>query len=136
VFRSSHGFLVPGYLQIPTRGKSPYPCALLLHGWSGSKDSWYQDFNDISGGNIRKSLLQRGIATVCLDAQCHGHRITLNDFAPVNHCADVDQPVGQRHKGYFTHSLSVKFICRRLSTPVAHWITWKTMTESIPIFLD
>lgn len=102
VLRSTQGFLVPGYLQLPATGTSPYPCVLLLHGWSGSKESWYQDFNYISGGNIRKALLKMGYATLCLDAQCHGDRIALNDFAPVNHYVDEDTPVGQRRKGYFT----------------------------------
>lgn len=102
ILRSTQGFLVPGYLQLPATGTPPHPCVLLLHGWSGSKDSWYQDNNYISGGNIRKALLDRGYATLILDAQCHGDRIALNDYAPVNHYADEDVPVGQRRKGYFT----------------------------------
>ena len=102
VFRTTQGFLCPGYLQLPTTGTAPHPCVLLLHGWSGSKDSWYQDGGYISGGNIRKALLQRGYATFILDAQCHGDRIALNDYATVNHYQDEKQPKGQRRKGYFT----------------------------------
>jgi len=102
VFRSSQGFLCPGYLQLPTTGEAPYPCVLLLHGWSGSKESWYQDGGYISGGNIRKALLERGYATFIMDAQCHGDRIALNDYAPVNHYKDKSLPKGQRRKGYFT----------------------------------
>ena len=102
VFRSTQGRLVPGYLQLPSTGKAPYPCVLLLHGWSGSKESWYVDGGYINGGNIRKALLERGYATFILDAQCHGDRIAINDYAPVNHYIDETQPVGQRRKGYFT----------------------------------
>ena len=80
--------------RLPPEESPPYPCALLLHDWSGSQVSRYQDFNDISGGNISKSLLQDSFATVCPDTQCHGNRIAINDFAPVDHYADVEQPVG------------------------------------------
>ena len=36
-----------------------------------------------------------------LDAQCHGDRISQNDFAPVNHFLDPAQPTPAR-RGYFT----------------------------------
>ena len=38
VFRSARSFLVPGYLEFPKHVEPPYPCVLLMHGWSGSKD--------------------------------------------------------------------------------------------------
>ena len=101
VFRGVQGFLVPGYLQYPAGGTGPYPCVLLLHGWSGSKESWWADGNYISGGNVRRALLADGFAVLALDAQCHGDRIAQNDFAPVNHYVDkgtMDKP----RKGYFT----------------------------------
>jgi dienelactone hydrolase len=103
VFRGAQGFLVPGFLQLPSSGVAPYPCVLLLHGWSGSKESWWQDGNYISGGNARKSLLAAGFAVFALDAQCHGDRIAQNDFAPVNHYVDENAGPNQR-KGYFTLS--------------------------------
>jgi len=101
VFRGAQGFLVPGYLQLPTGGTAPYPTVLLLHGWSGSKESWWQDGNYISGGNVRRALLAEGFAVLALDAQCHGDRIAQNDFAPVNHYLD-DSTTGKPRKGYFT----------------------------------
>lgn len=102
VLRTTQGFLAPGYLQLPPGAQTPSPCVLLLHGWSGSKESWYEDDNYISGGNVRKGLLEKGHAVFSLDAQCHGDRIAENDYAPVNHYADESQPVDQRRKGYFT----------------------------------
>ena len=101
VFRGAQGFLVPGYLQLAPSGAGPLPCVLLLHGWSGSKESWWQDNNYISGGNVRRSLLEAGIAVLALDAQCHGDRIAQNDFAPINHYVDKDA-TGKPRKGYFT----------------------------------
>jgi dienelactone hydrolase len=101
VFRGPQGFLVPGYLQFPASGAAPYPCVLLLHGWSGSKENWWQDGNYISGGNMRKALLAAGHAVLALDAQCHGDRIAQNDFAPVNHYVD-ETASGNPRKGYFT----------------------------------
>ena len=41
VFRSACGFLVPGYLEFPKEALPPYPCVLLVHGWSGSKEDWW-----------------------------------------------------------------------------------------------
>ncbi|MEX0677921.1 MAG: alpha/beta fold hydrolase [Pirellulales bacterium] len=101
VFRGAQGFLVPGYLQFPASGAGPYPCVLLLHGWSGSKENWWQDGNYISGGNVRRALLAAGFAVLALDAQCHGDRIAQNDFAPVNHYV-AENAASMPRKGYFT----------------------------------
>lgn len=101
VFRGTQGFLVPGFLQFPADRKGPFPCVLLLHGWSGSKESWWQDGGYLSGGTLRMGLLDAGFAILALDAQCHGDRISQNDFAPVNHHVDPKQGDVQR-KGYFT----------------------------------
>lgn len=101
VFRSTQGFLVPGYFEFPVETKGPYACVLLAHGWSGSKDHWWRDGGYISGGNVRKALLQAGYAVLALDAQIHGDRISQNDFAVVNHYADPSLPKPAR-KGYFT----------------------------------
>jgi len=81
-------------------GEGPSACVLLLHGWSGSKESWWQEGNYISGGDARGALLNAGFAVLALDAQCHGDRISVNDFAPVNH--HVDPEASQPRKGYFT----------------------------------
>src|SRR5262245_26021009 len=101
VFRSVQGFLVPAYLQLPSTADGPVACVLLLHGWSGSKEAWYQDDNYIHGGNVRKALLAAGVAVMALDAQCHGDRIAQNDFAPVNHFVDKSAE-GSPRKGYFS----------------------------------
>jgi dienelactone hydrolase len=99
VFRGAQGFYVPGYLQLPRKYPSPVPCVLLLHGWSGSKDHFWIDNNYISGGNVRKALLNEGFAVLALDAQCHGDRIAQNEFAPVN---PSGPPGVAPRKGYFT----------------------------------
>lgn len=101
VFRGSRGCLVPGYLEFPKTGTAPYPCVLLLHGWSGSKMSWWQDDNYISGGNVRKALLEAGYAIVALDAPTHGDRIVENDYALVN---AYTGPGNDGRKNYFTVS--------------------------------
>lgn len=101
VFRGAQGFLVPGYFQLPPERNGPVPCVLLLHGWSGSKEHWWADNNYISGGQVRKALLVSGYAVLALDAQCHGDRIAVNDYAPVNHFQDKELGPAQR-KGYLT----------------------------------
>lgn len=101
VFRGVQGFLVPAYLQLPVETTGPHPCILLLHGWSGSKEDWWENDNYISGGNVRRALVAAGFAVLALDAQCHGDRISQNDFAPVNHFADPQATIVGR-KGYFS----------------------------------
>jgi dienelactone hydrolase len=103
VFRGVQGFLVPGYLQLPPAGAGPFPCVLLMHGWSGSKEDWWRDGNYVSGGNLRQALLAAGFAVMAIDAQCHGDRIAQNDFAPVNHYVD-ESAGGNPRKGYFALS--------------------------------
>jgi dienelactone hydrolase len=101
VFRGVNGFLVPGYLQLPPSVSGKSPCVLLLHGWSGSKENWWQDGNYISGGEARQALLAAGFAVLALDAQCHGDRIAENDFAPVNQYVDKSEQ-GNPRRGYFS----------------------------------
>ena len=98
VFRGAQGFYVPGYLQLPPKQRPPVACVLLLHGWSGSKEHFWADNNYISGGNVRRALLDAGFAVFALDAQCHGDRIAQNEFAPVNPSGPPGVPA---RKGYF-----------------------------------
>lgn len=99
VFRSARGFLVPSYLELPRAGQPPYPCLLLLHGWSGSKDNWWEDGNYISGGEARAALLAKGYGVLALDAQGHGDRIAENDYQVVNL---YNEPGAPPRKNYFT----------------------------------
>jgi dienelactone hydrolase len=99
VFRGAQGSYVPGYLQLPAKRSRPVPCVLLMHGWSGSKSNFWSDNNYISGGNVRLALLKEGLAVFALDAQCHGDRISQNEFTPVN---PSGPPGGPPRKGYFT----------------------------------
>ncbi len=99
VFRSARGFLVPGYLEFPKKAEPPYPCVLLLHGWSGSREHWWEDGNYISGGDAREALLEKGYAVFALDAQGHGDRIAENDYHVVNL---YNEPGTPPRKNYFT----------------------------------
>lgn len=101
VLRGVRGFLTPGYLEVPTDRQEPAPLVLLLHGWSGSKQSWWQDGGYISGGNLRAALLRVGFAVLALDAPAHGDRIAENDYALVNDLQDDDEAT---HRNYFTLS--------------------------------
>jgi dienelactone hydrolase len=84
VFRGVRRCWVPGYLEVPTTGGGPFPCVLLLHGWSWSKASWYDEENEVSGGRVRRGLLAAGFATLALDAQMHGDRVAESDYAVYN----------------------------------------------------
>ena len=97
VFRGARGAVVPGYLQLPAKGQAPYPCVLLMHGWSGSAKHWWEDDGYISGGNVRKALLKEGYAVLALDAQAHGDRIAENDYQVVNLYNDPGAPPRKNH---------------------------------------
>jgi dienelactone hydrolase len=99
VFRGAQGFLVPGYLEFPKTATKPYPLVLLLHGWSGSKENWYEEGNILSGGEMRKALLGAGFAVMALDASTHGERNSEIDYQHVNAFNDPSAPPRQN---YFT----------------------------------
>ena len=99
VFRGAQGFLVPGYLEFPRSNPPPCRLVLLLHGWSGGKEDWYQDNNHINGGLMRKALLQAGCAILALDAATHGERAGEIDYQHVNAFEDSKAPA---RRNYFT----------------------------------
>lgn len=79
VFRSRDSHVV-AFLAVPKGGSKPYPCVLALHGLGLDKMSWWEDDNDLSGGNLTKALLDAGIAVLTPDAQYHGERSHSNDY--------------------------------------------------------
>jgi len=101
VFRGAQGLLVPGYVEYPKAGQKPGPLVLLLHGWSGSKEDWYQDDNYINGGVMRKALLGAGYAILALDAATHGERSHEIDYQHVN---AFDDPKAPARRNYFTYA--------------------------------
>ncbi|MCP4640929.1 MAG: alpha/beta fold hydrolase [bacterium] len=92
VFRGVQGFLVPGYLEVPKKAEKPYPLVVLLHGWSGGKENWWEEGNYISGGEMRAALLEAGYAVLALDAAAHGERSNEIDYLHVNTYDDPDAP--------------------------------------------
>lgn len=99
VFRSTRSFMVPGYFEVSETAKAPYPCVVLMHGWSGSKEHWWKDGGYLHGGEVRKALLAAGFAVFALDAQGHGDRIAENDYQVVNL---FEEPGAPPRKNYFT----------------------------------
>ena len=101
VFRGVQGLLVPGLIEFPAKATKPYPLVLLLHGWSGNKDNWYEEGGYISGGEMRKALLEAGYAVLALDACAHGER--SNEIAYM-HVNMFDDPKAEKRKNFFTFS--------------------------------
>ncbi len=74
---------VPGYLAIPKTGVKPFPCVILLHGYTGNKGEWWQDDSFYAGGLVSKAFLTSGYAVLALDARYHGERRPpLDDLMP------------------------------------------------------
>ena len=99
VFRGVQGFLVPGYLEIPKKAERPYPLVVLLHGWSGGKEAYWEDGNYISGGEMRKALFESGYAVLAFDASAHGERSNEIDYLHVNAFED---PAAPHRRNYFS----------------------------------
>jgi dienelactone hydrolase len=100
VFRGAQGFLVPGFIEVPKKAPKPAPLVLLLHGWSGSKQNWWEEKNIVSGSEMRKALLDAGYAVLALDAATHGERSNEIDYMHVNAFEDPKAP--PKHN-YFTY---------------------------------
>ena len=92
VFRGAQGFLVPGYIEVPKHAPKPCALVLLLHGWSGGKENWWEDGNYVNGGELRKGLLDDGSAVLALDAPAHGERCSEIDYLHVNAYTDPNAP--------------------------------------------
>ena len=93
VFLNTSGGQVPGYLAIPKIKTGPYPCVLLVHGLTSSKESWWEE--NSSMGKLTEDLLASGYAVLSLDAEYHGERIINNNF---------ESPVSILEKGWFVRS--------------------------------
>ena len=79
VFGGVRDSRVPGYLAIPKSGEGPYPCIIVLHGFTGNKDEWWQDNSFYGGGLVSTAFLSNGYAVLALDAQYHGERSPRNE---------------------------------------------------------
>lgn len=79
VFRS-RDTSVAAFLARPKKPKAPHACVLLLHGLGLDKMDWWEDDNDLHGGNLTKALFDAGIAVLTPDAQYHGERSHYNRY--------------------------------------------------------
>lgn len=93
VFRNTTEGQVPGYLAIPKNKTGPYPCVLLIHGLTSSKESWWEENNPM--GKLTQDLLSSGHAVLSLDAEYHGERLINNNF---------ESPLSILEKGWFVRS--------------------------------
>ena len=71
---------VPAHLEIPLLGEAPYPCVILIHGMSRSKEFWWS-FGTTTEGKHKDRLIAEGFAVLGLDLPMHGERAAENDYA-------------------------------------------------------
>lgn len=72
IYESTHNEKVPAFFNIPKKGTPPFPCIIVMHGYTGDK-------SDISIAEPFTS--SAGYATFAIDAQYHGERqITGKDI--------------------------------------------------------
>lgn len=80
VFTGVNDKRVPGYLELPKSGEAPYPCILLIHGLTSSKDEWWDMDQPAHNAELTQRLLKSGFAVAALDAEYHGERAKDNDY--------------------------------------------------------
>ena len=74
VFSGVQQSRVPGLLMLPKAAATPYPLVILLHGITGSKESWFEPDGWAYGPRLIDPLVAAGIAVLALDARYHGER--------------------------------------------------------------
>ena len=70
---------VPAHLELPLLGEAPYPCVILIHGMSRSKEFWWS-FGTTTEGKHKDRLMAEGYAVLGLDLPMHGERAAENDY--------------------------------------------------------
>ena len=65
VFTGGRGERVPAWLMLPKVGAHPFPVALVLDGWMGGKDRWWEDDTWPRGGLLTKALAARAWPRSC-----------------------------------------------------------------------
>jgi len=84
VFTGGRGDRVPAFVMLPKAGTPPYPLVLLIDGWTGGKDRWWDDDSWPRGGLVIKALAAQGFAAFVMDAQFHGERAAKLGYLPVD----------------------------------------------------
>ena len=64
-YHSVHDKRVPAWWCVPTTGKPPYPCVIIMHGYGGDKNGLQM---------LAPVFALRGISTLAIDAEYHGDR--------------------------------------------------------------
>jgi dienelactone hydrolase len=96
VFTGGRGDRVPAWLMFPKAGRGPFPVVLVLDGWMGTKDRWWDDDTWPQGGRLTKALAAAGIAALVLDAQFHGERAVHLGYQPVEEYVCGECPNARR----------------------------------------
>ena len=89
VFNGVQQSRVPGLLMLPTAGSRPFPVVILLHGITGSKESWFEPDGWAYGPRVIDPLVAAGIAVLALDARYHGERGSEGGYRVPNDINDI-----------------------------------------------
>ena len=95
VFSGVQQIRVPGLLLTPKAGRPPYPVVILLHGITGTKESWFEPDGWAYGPRLIDPLVTAGIAVLALDARFHGERGSEGDYRVPNDINEIRDLVVQ-----------------------------------------
>ena len=93
---------VPAYLEIPSSVGPPYPCVVLFHELTDSKDQWWPLMDSLEGRH-RDRLVSEGVAVFAIDMPLHGDRLAENEFENPRNL--IEKELRQRYRELFIQSI-------------------------------
>lgn len=67
---------IPFLTLLPAQASEPFPCLIALHGYTSSKEEWFEMDAYTKGGNLVKLLADNGVAIIAPDLYGHGENQT------------------------------------------------------------
>lgn len=102
VYRGLWRSRVPAYLEIPSGVGPPYPCVVLLHKLTDSKEQWWPVIDTLEGRH-RSRLVSEGMAVFAIDMPLHGDRLAENEFE--NPRILIERELRQRYRELFIQAV-------------------------------
>lgn len=93
---------VPAYLEIPHDVGPPYPCVVLFHKLTDSKEQWWPMIDSLEGRH-RDRLVSEGMAVFAMDMPLHGDRLAENEFENPRNL--IEKELRQRYRELFIQAI-------------------------------
>ena len=102
VYRGLWRSRVPAYLELPSNAGPPYPCVVLFHRLTDSKQQWWPLIDSLEGRH-RNRLVSEGMAVFAIDMPLHGDWLAENEFENPRNLIEKD--LRQRYRELFIQAI-------------------------------